>query len=396
MQVLDPNGRTLPSSARCGLSASSRVDAARPIQQVMVTASRLAVNMTERAGLKTKSKTSYSRVSSFLISLSVLVLTGCLARAIALNLAPVYGTLPVSHALERVEYSSLFFAILLLYLQGDSAYALDVRRLSLWATCILPTVPYLLRHSGLLYRIAGLTAGSVVHVVAGPFVFLLTVLAMRLSLDAAPAYTLHRLRNGGPLTGTDKWVKFLLFALAPAVYIAARNLISQLVIFLVTMFPNMYIQLANNGASRRALQVWSNIALSLILQVRSRLWGLRLLFFQVLIWSPFAYEALTRTRQQVANARLRPVGYDLVESKESVTGYVAVFESTKDGFRVLRNDHSLLGGQWLLSPERRRAGAEVNESIYSIFYMLEAVRLVEQDVVFHDSSRAATPEALVM
>lgn len=62
----------------------------------------------------------------------------------------------------------------------------------------------------------------------------------------------------------------------------------------------------------------------------------------------------------------------LLDRRESVTGYLAVLENRDQAFRVLRCDHSLLGGEWLRFPAN-----PVAEPIYGVFVMLEAVRLVD-------------------
>ena len=47
-------------------------------------------------------------------------------------------------------------------------------------------------------------------------------------------------------------------------------------------------------------------------------------------------------------------------------------------YRMMRCDHSLLGGEWLLTDRRRKSeGWEVSEPIYAVFELLEAVRLME-------------------
>ena len=66
-------------------------------------------------------------------------------------------------------------------------------------------------------------------------------------------------------------------------------------------------------------------------------------------------------------------GYALLARQESVTGYISVLDNVKEGFRVMRCDHSLLGGEWL----KQEAGSILREPVYAIFVMLEAVRLVE-------------------
>jgi hypothetical protein len=85
-------------------------------------------------------------------------------------------------------------------------------------------------------------------------------------------------------------------------------------------------------------------------------------------------------------------GYKLLERQESYTGYISVLENLNDGFRVMRCDHSLLGGQWTKTVPGYNP--EVEDPIYAVFAMLEAVRLVEPD---HGTPRVdANSKALVM
>jgi len=58
-------------------------------------------------------------------------------------------------------------------------------------------------------------------------------------------------------------------------------------------------------------------------------------------------------------------------------------------FRVMRCDHSLLGGEWLLTPQRKLRGQTERETIYSVFTMLEAVRLVNSTSQIPDSEKSA-------
>ena len=84
------------------------------------------------------------------------------------------------------------------------------------------------------------------------------------------------------------------------------------------------------------------------------------------------------------NATLHTHSYSLLARQESLTGYISVLENLKDEFRVLRCDHSLLGGDWTVP---QTYPSRVKEPIYSIFVMLEAVRLVEvpeQDINLED------------
>ncbi|PWY90912.1 S-adenosyl-L-methionine-dependent methyltransferase [Aspergillus heteromorphus CBS 117.55] len=92
------------------------------------------------------------------------------------------------------------------------------------------------------------------------------------------------------------------------------------------------------------------------------------------------------------NAYLHEEGFNLVARQDSVTGYLSVLDNLNDGFRVMRCDHSLLGGQWTRMP--RNYNPVVMDPIYSVFTMLEAIRLVEND---HREPRVdANSKALVI
>jgi len=75
------------------------------------------------------------------------------------------------------------------------------------------------------------------------------------------------------------------------------------------------------------------------------------------------------------NETLHANNYSLVARQDSSTGYISVLDNTRDGFRVMRCDHSLLGGEWLHIPANAETG--LREPIYAVFAMLEAVRLVQ-------------------
>ncbi|KAF6830229.1 spermine spermidine synthase [Colletotrichum musicola] len=94
--------------------------------------------------------------------------------------------------------------------------------------------------------------------------------------------------------------------------------------------------------------------------------------------------ALTPIATASLNSTLQADDWFLLDRKESVTGYVSVLESLKAGYRVLRCDHSLLGGEWV-----RHKGPIVAEPIYGVFVMLEAVRLVKTKNPVPDSEAKA-------
>ncbi len=78
------------------------------------------------------------------------------------------------------------------------------------------------------------------------------------------------------------------------------------------------------------------------------------------------------------NSTLVAANWSILDRRESLTGYISVVESTDQGFRVMRCDHSLLGGEWVkFLGVGQFKGNQVAEPIYGVFAMLEAVRLVE-------------------
>ena len=76
---------------------------------------------------------------------------------------------------------------------------------------------------------------------------------------------------------------------------------------------------------------------------------------------------------QNLRSTLATQGYELLARQESLTGYISVLQSTEGNFRLLRCDHSILGGEWVMP----RGDSVVAEPIYAIFTMLEGIRLIE-------------------
>ncbi len=114
---------------------------------------------------------------------------------------------------------------------------------------------------------------------------------------------------------------------------------------------------------------------------------------------PFAHTSAALNRDLYAAH-----GHTVLARRQSVTGYLSVVESLERGYRALRCDHSLLGGEWL-SPKRGSSApvaARVRDPIYAVFVMLEAVRLIEPTTPLPDHIKRLLPpkdgtqDALVM
>lgn len=96
---------------------------------------------------------------------------------------------------------------------------------------------------------------------------------------------------------------------------------------------------------------------------------------------PFSTIALETT--------LNAQNWTLLDRQWSNTGYISVLESTQADYRVMRCDHSLLGGEWQFTPARKAQGWTGTESIYAAFHMLEAVRLMETEPQIEDAEAQA-------
>lgn len=64
--------------------------------------------------------------------------------------------------------------------------------------------------------------------------------------------------------------------------------------------------------------------------------------------------------------------WQILNSQWSTSGYVSVLQHKDLDYRLMRCDHSILGGEWTASPQPK-----VGEPTYAVFALLEAVRLVQ-------------------
>lgn len=95
--------------------------------------------------------------------------------------------------------------------------------------------------------------------------------------------------------------------------------------------------------------------------------------------------------ERILNRALERHGYELLDREESITGYVSVLHDRTSETKLLRCDHSLLGGEWILTADRKAEGMGQSEPVFAVFAMLEAVRLLHER-----GSAGGGEEALVM
>lgn len=102
-----------------------------------------------------------------------------------------------------------------------------------------------------------------------------------------------------------------------------------------------------------------------------------------LYWNPHFRYSLTQDLLHSHN-------WILIDRKWSNTGYISVLDSTDLQYRLLRADHSLLGGEWLLTTERKEnQGWLVPEPVYAVFAILESVRLLQLSPSIQDAQAQA-------
>ena len=85
-----------------------------------------------------------------------------------------------------------------------------------------------------------------------------------------------------------------------------------------------------------------------------------------------------------------PSEYTYLDRRESITGMITVVENSQHGYRILKCDHSILGGLWtgikrkelsdrgVVGQDLEKRSVDEAESVYSAFVVQEAVRLVQR------------------
>ncbi|PHH87573.1 hypothetical protein CDD83_8674 [Cordyceps sp. RAO-2017] len=302
----------------------------------------------------------------------LLALLGLYSVVSPLSLSPVYGSIPAS-----IWHSKLLMTGCFVGWAGNLAFRhfLPVRASHLAALVALyiPAVQwFLVGHSGRL----GPTWGPVVTEA-------LTLVPLAVLTAAAVADYLERTR---------------LTVLPGFVADAAPGLGSWAWLKAVEHFAGRHLQ-AHMGQA----VVYTRLGLELVLG------GLYAVFarsrFLVYALPPLLHTLLINTHVPSPAATsslvssLMSDGWLMLERRESVTGYVSVLQNVQEGFRVMRCDHSLLGGDWVHTRQ-----AKLSEPIYGVFVMLEAVRLAERVSPVPDKDSHAlvvglgvgtTPSALV-
>ncbi|KAK8230901.1 spermine/spermidine synthase family protein [Phyllosticta capitalensis] len=280
---------------------------------------------------KPKSATTTSTTTSIAKASALLVLAGLSSAVSQLTLSPVYGSIPAS-----IWHSKALLTVVVSIVAAKTIFkkSLNPRWIPLVAFWSQPLQALLFRYSSSL----GAAYGPVVT--EALTLFPAVALSVYCAIDLLPPYL-------SPLAFVVLFVEKYAAALLPPL-MGSSPLFTR------------------SGLSLLVAALHAAVSPSLLLVL-----VLPALFHTVSLNPHFP------SNFAVANDALAAHNYTLLERHESLTGYVSVLESRESQFRVLRCDHSLLGGHWMVTPARMETGQWHPEPIYSVFVMLEAVRLVK-------------------
>ena len=287
-------------------------------------------------------------VKAVLEAVVLLVLAATYSPVSQLNLSPVYGAIPASIYHPSLTLTAVLTAMtarstLKRYLPVDTAKWAPILAFS------IPTIQFILFQQS---SRMGATYGPLVTEAFTYFpLVLLSILGAGTRLDL-----LDLSQYGEPLRIAGRSIfSYVLFNGAQKIStsVLERNIGCNMIL------TRSGLQLVL--AAFYALTLPSRITVLAVLPL------LHSAFFNVHM--PLGHTSALLNRTLHAN------NYSLVDRHESLTGYISVLDNIQDGFRVMRCDHSLLGGEWLHIPANDQTG--LREPIYAVFAMLEAVRLVQ-------------------
>ncbi|KUI69193.1 Polyamine aminopropyltransferase [Cytospora mali] len=302
-------------------------------------------NLAAKAKEETWGRWLLEQASVYLRSAVLLGLVAVYANVSELALSPVYGSIPVSIWHNKLVMAACFV--------GWACNLHLGRILPIRTTHLLPIIAlYIPMAQYFLFKLSGtFTAYHGPLITEGLTLFPLLVLSVASTatyLDGADMTVVPGfIRDAMP--GIGSWFYFR------AVESVSAKLLGQYIgksIFQTRMILETIL-----GASYALFAPSKFLVLTLPALLHTA-------FFNPHVMTPMAAQSL--------NATLTANDWLLHDRKESLTGYISVADNLKAGYRVMRCDHSLLGGEWI-----RFKGLRVAEPIYGVFTMLEGVRLIE-------------------
>lgn len=317
------------------------------------------------ASSRTQSGNRGSPVVGILKATALMAVAGLASSVSQLSLSPVYGSIPAAIWHQK----SLMFTALVVLINKSVFQRIFPKNAQAWVPVLafwsLPIQSVLFQYSSVL----GPVYGPVITEVLTFFPILL--LSMFAAVSALEVLDLSLFSRG--------------FAegIPPLACYTTFSVVENFVAGALPAYMG-----SNDFFTRSGLQLFLASASAAVAPSKLLLLALPAIFHTVR-FNPHFPGATTTA---VLNETLHANQYTLLERQESLTGYVSVIESHENQFRLMRADHSLLGGEWLVSPQRRASGQTQPETIYTVFTMLEAVRLAVTGAVNEqrpDSSKSA-------
>ncbi|KAI1871276.1 uncharacterized protein JN550_004721 [Neoarthrinium moseri] len=276
---------------------------------------------------------------------SLLAVIAVYANVSELALSPIYGGIPSSIYHSKVVIASAFV--------GWAANLALRRSLPMKTQYFLPLIAaYIPMAQFYLFKLSGVFTAS-----WGP---LITEALTLFPLMAFSIACVADILEAADLEGLPKWAGD-----------AAPGFVSYGIYKFVEMFTAENLQYGIGKSFMQTRFGWELVlagTYTIMAPSKLALYSipavLHAAFLNTHIMTPLATKSI--------NSVLKEDGWSVLDRWESVTGYISVLESANDGFRVMRCDHSLLGGEWTKLPK-----IIVGEPVYAVFAMLEAVRLVE-------------------
>ncbi|KAI1319408.1 spermine/spermidine synthase [Xylariaceae sp. FL0255] len=303
---------------------------------------------------------------------ALITLSAVYANVSVLNLSPVYGQIPANRLHSYVVWTALFV--------GWGANLAFRRVLSIKTIALLPVIA--LQVPMLQYYL--FKTSSFLPIEYGP--------AFTEALTLFPVLVVSTSCVADILEAADlSFLPSSIAGSAPGLTSFALFRFSETI-----LFRKMFEQIGHSLMQTRVMLEFV-LAVTYSFMGRSRL--LRYAFPGLLHAAFFNTHLMTDSATSSLNSTLNANGWSLVDRWESNTGYISVLDSFHNGFRVMRCDHSLLGGEWT-----KLGRGIVAEPVYSVFTQLEAIRLVQVPGKVPDSEARAlniglgigtTPSALI-
>ncbi|EMF10498.1 uncharacterized protein SEPMUDRAFT_69676 [Sphaerulina musiva SO2202] len=284
-----------------------------------------------------------------------------------MTLAPVYGSIPSAQNHATMCSVSLLFGFTVRAIGGSWQRLRVLESLTVWAFS-LPLLQTLLSpFSGSLGPVAGPLVNGFLscHAILLPTGFVIADFIARYKQTTSLAARV----------GSTAAYTMIGVVLAFAMYPVLEEKWTGIVQWLPELFKEkfeinpVHLQLALGASYSLLAPSWS---VSVFFSEHSHM-------YVMLALPSLVHTTYFNTHMSVekVDASLGKFNWTLLDRQWSNTGHISVLENKQAHYRVLRADHSLLGGEWLLTPERAsKEGWKVNEPIYAVFEILESVRLL--------------------